>query len=185
MEKKVIVDMDFVMCDSGFLNMINKFLGTNYMESDFTNYYMQEVISDIETFYEYLTHNNMYECCTIYPYAQEVLKELNNKYRILIASSCILPGMNINLLKKHICNKIDFLSTNFPFINFNQYAFLDDKKALTPYCKIDDKLSNLEGAEIKLLYTAYNNLNYDKSFLEGENIIRADDWKDIKRILLK
>jgi len=46
MRKKVLmVDMDEVIVEKGFLYLINKYLGTNYKDTDFTQFRMQEIMS--------------------------------------------------------------------------------------------------------------------------------------------
>ena len=45
MRKKVLmVDMDEVIVEKGFLYLINKYLGTNYKDTDFTQFRMQEIM---------------------------------------------------------------------------------------------------------------------------------------------
>ena len=42
--KKLIVDMDDVLCGKGFIRMINEFLETNYQEEDANSYYINDLI---------------------------------------------------------------------------------------------------------------------------------------------
>ena len=49
---------------------------------------------------------------------------------------------------------------------------------------IDDKIENLTGGDIKILYTAYHNKSISDEELKKLGIIRAKDWLDIKRILI-
>ena len=41
--KKILLDVDEVICFSGFLDAVNEFLGTSYLIDDFTDYYIDEV----------------------------------------------------------------------------------------------------------------------------------------------
>ena len=60
--KTLMIDMDNVITDSIFLDLINEFLGTNYKLLDLKNYYLQELISDRkEEFWEYVKDKNFYE----------------------------------------------------------------------------------------------------------------------------
>ena len=50
--------------------------------------------------------------------------------------------------------------------------------------RIDDKLDNLNGAEIKLMFTAWHNRDMDDDYLKNNNVIRVNNWCDIEKILL-
>ena len=41
-----------------------------------------------------------------------------------------------------------------------------------------------EDAEIKLLFTAYHNVNITDEELKAKNLIRVNNWKEIEKILL-
>ena len=43
MKKKILLDIDEVFCFSGYLELVNEFLNTNYTIDDFTEYYIDEV----------------------------------------------------------------------------------------------------------------------------------------------
>ena len=72
-----MVDLDEVITKGGMLYLINQFLGTEYKEEDFTDYYMQNVIPKEyqEDFWNYFFSKNLYDYCTIEPHAYEVLEE--------------------------------------------------------------------------------------------------------------
>ena len=42
--QRLMIDMDDVIVKGGFLYLINQYLGTNYKEEDFKDYYMQDII---------------------------------------------------------------------------------------------------------------------------------------------
>lgn len=42
--KKIMIDMDDVICNKGFLKLVNIFLKTNYKEEDLKQYYIQDLI---------------------------------------------------------------------------------------------------------------------------------------------
>ena len=42
--KKLMIDMDDVICDGGFLTLVNQFLNTNYKIEDVKAYYIQDLI---------------------------------------------------------------------------------------------------------------------------------------------
>ena len=56
MKKKMLVDLDYVICLPGFLKILNDFCNTNYKEDDFSEYIIDNVIGSqvkINEFYEY------------------------------------------------------------------------------------------------------------------------------------
>ena len=74
---------------------------------------------------------------------------------------------------------------NFPFINPEKYIFITNKEIIKAGIRIDDSIQKLEGdAEIKLLFTAYHNVNISAEELKKKNLIRVNDWKEIEKILL-
>jgi len=82
-------------------------------------------------------------------------------------------------------HKFEFLLKNLPFLDPNKFTFQTNKSILNCEIKIDDKMENLKNAEIKLLYTAYHNENISDDELRKENIIRVNNWKEIRKILLE
>ena len=50
--------------------------------------------------------------------------------------------------------------------------------------RIDDRLNNLAGADVKLLFSAWHNKNYSDTELKENNVIRVNNWKDVEKILL-
>ncbi len=186
MKKKIMVDMDDVMCGGGFLGLINEFLGTNYTEEDVEGYYMQNLMPEDkrELFLDYLLQKNFYDYCHIYPHSQKVLKELQEEYEVFIGTAYILAKREkesgVILL-----NKYNFLQEHFPFINPENYVFVCNKEILSCYAKIDDRLENLKRAKRKLLYTAYHNKDLESDYLENQGIERVDNWLEVKSKLLK
>ena len=61
MKKTVMVDMDEVITEGGFLHLINEFAGTNYTKDDVKGYYMQDLISDKDAFFKYYITKNQYD----------------------------------------------------------------------------------------------------------------------------
>ena len=43
MKKKILLDIDEVFCFSGYLELVNEFLNTNYKIDDFDDYYIDEM----------------------------------------------------------------------------------------------------------------------------------------------
>ena len=75
-----------------------------------------------------------------------------------------------------ICLQIVFFIKNL--VRMNEY-----KNIFKCDVQIDDRLSHLKGdAEIKLMYDAYHNREYDDEFLESRGIKRVKSWIDIADI---
>ncbi len=185
MKRKLMIDMDDVICSGGFLKLVNQFLGTNYTEKDVPGYYVQSLIPDEkkEEYLDFFMQKNMYDYCDLHPFAVEIIKELNEEFEAFIGTSYIIPKREaesgIILYHKH-----NYLQENLPFINPLNYVFVGNKDILNCYVKIDDKLENLKNAKRKLLYTAYHNKYIDDNYLENNNIERVDNWPAIRQKLL-
>lgn len=184
--KKIMVDMDDVICDGGFLNLVNQFLNSNYKIEDVKGYYIQDLIpkEKHKEWSEFFYTKNVYDYCTIIKGTYETLKKLSKKYEIYIVTAYIFRD-NEEYSSKSLKNKFEWLYNNLPFISPNNYIFTTNKEIIDCEIKIDDKLSNLGGkAETKLLFTAFHNKNLTKEELRKNGIIRVNNWEEIEKILL-
>ena len=63
--KKLLIDVDEVICNSGFLPLVNEFKNTNYKIDDFTDYYLDDYVLSSEKekqeFYKYYLEKNSYD----------------------------------------------------------------------------------------------------------------------------
>lgn len=184
--KKLMIDMDDVICGGGFLKLVNDFLRTNYKEEDIHTYYIQDLIpkEKMSDWAKFFAQKNIYDYTQVLPNAYNVLEELNKKYELYITTAYIFredKEKSSELLK----NKFDYLIKNFPFIQPEQYIFTSNKEIVECQIKIDDKPSNLDGdAELKLLFTAYHNRNIPDEELKKNNLVRVNNWNEIQKILL-
>lgn len=71
-----------------------------------------------------------------------------------------------------------------PFIDKNNFIFMTDKTKIRYDIGIDDRLSNLENCDKKLLFTEFRNKKLTDEELEEKGIIRVNNWLDIKKELL-
>lgn len=183
-KKTIVIDMDDVITTGTLTEVINEYLGTNYKEDDFTEFYKQDVVPDKEAFFKYFLTKSEYNYGKIASNAVEVIKELSEKYEVFIGTSFIFKEI-VNESGILVKNKYDFLIKNFPFLDPMNFVFVGNKSILKSDIKIDDKIENLVNGDIKILFTAYHNKNISDEKLKNQGIIRAKDWLDIKKILLE
>lgn len=75
--KKILIDIDEVICTSSLLDEMNKFLGTDYKLDDFKKYYIDDILgSDLnkEIFYKTLQNIDLYKVAKIFDNVIEILK---------------------------------------------------------------------------------------------------------------
>lgn len=191
--KKILLDVDEVICSSGFLSAVNEFLGTNYEIDDFTDYYIDRKAipkEKIEEFKEFVNNRNLYENTYILSGANEVIKRLNEVYDIYICSACV-NGLNVEGSGKIFMDKYNFLIKNFSFLNPEHFIFTNTKNLFKADIQIDDRLSNLDDEiEIKILFPSYHNKNVTDEELKQKGVLSAgydwrNGWNEIEKILLK
>jgi len=186
--KKIMIDMDDVICEGGFLYQLNKFLGTNYKESDMKSYYMQDMIPEErrDEWNHYLAAQNLYtDGNRLLDGAKEVIQKLSEAYDVYIVTAYIIRE-NPTECGKHLFNKFEWLCKELTFLHPSRFCFVNDKSLIECDVKIDDRLSNLSGnAETKLMFDAYHNRNISEVELEAAGVQRVCSWRDIESILLK
>lgn len=126
---------------------------------------------------------DMYENATLLPDCYNVLKELSNYYTIYICTDYIWREI-VEHAGNNLKNKYNFLYKELDFISPKNYIFTADKTIVNCDIKIDDKIINIEGASIKLLFTAWHNKDISDEELKKQDIIRVNNWKEIGQILL-
>ena len=192
MKKRLLLDVDEVICFTGFLPLINEFMNTNYVIDDFKDYFIDEIAipkDRFEEFNNFINKRNLYENAYVLPHAIETIKILNEVYDIYICSSCINP-FDIKGSGKLFLNKYNFLLKNLPFIKPEKYIFTSVKNLFIADIQIDDRLSNLDGnIEMKILFPSYHNKEITDNELKNKGIIRAgydwkDGWREVGNILL-
>ena len=182
--KTLMIDMDNVITDGIFLDLINEFLGTNYKLNDLKNYYLQELVDDKkEEFWEYVKDRNFYEGAVLFDGCFEVLKKLNEKYDIYIVTAYLWNDC-IDLSGYNLCNKYYFLREMLPFIKPEKYIFTTNKRLMNFDIRIDDKLENVKDASIGLLFDAWHNRDLGDAILKENDVIRVKSWYDIENMLL-
>ena len=171
--EKLIVDMDDVITENGFIRMINEFLNTNYKPEDAGSYYINDLIT-----------KNAYDYVNIVEGAKETLEKLNKKYDLYIATAYVFRDAP-EVSGKTLNDKYNYLMENLPFIDPHKFIFISNKDLLEADIRIDDSPKKLMGkAKLKLLFTAYHNKNMTDKELKENNFVRVNNWKDVEKILL-
>jgi len=186
-KKKVLVDMDDVMTVGGLEQIVSDFIGTYVDPNSFKSYYLQDLVPEerrLEFMIE-LAKGNWYAAATITEGCAEVLEKLNEKYDVYITSAFILREVAAQS-GKHLFNKFNFLTNNFPFLDTDKFIFTGSKAMIKADIRIDDLVRHLDVGDDsqKILFTAYHNTNITKEELGSLNIQRANNWKEIGAILL-
>lgn len=186
--KKILLDVDLVICDPGFLFLINKFLNTNYTLEDFTDYYIDDILGDDsnkEKFYKFYLQNNPYDYMELYENAYEVIEKLNKKYDIYICSACVNPFF-IQDSGKLFMYKYNWLIKTLPFLDPYKFIFTSTKNSFKADIQIDDRLDNLKNdIPERFLFDSYHNKNITKEELDNAGVIRVNNWKEIEQLLLE
>ncbi len=184
--KKIMVDMDEVLCTGGYLEIVNRFLNTHYTLEELPGYCAEDMIPKerLKEYYEYFKGQNVYEYSYEIKDAVEVLEKLSKKYEIYICTAYYADVYKMDygrlLLDKYI-----WLQEHIPFISPYHYIFMNDKSLLECDIKIDDRLSNLNGyGEQKYLFSSYHNGNVTEDELKEVGATLVSGWKELERILL-
>lgn len=189
--KKLLLDVDEVICFSGFLEAVNDFMGTNYEIDDFTDYYIDEVVipkDRFDEFNQFVNGRNLYDKAHLLPGAIETIKKLNEFYDIYICSSCI-NDFDINGSGRIFADKYDFLISTLPFLNPKKFIFTSVKNMFKADIQIDDRLSNFDDEiETKILFPSYHNKDVTDEELKLKGVCRVGNdwrtaWNEIGKIL--
>ena len=75
--KTIMVDMDNVITDGVFLDLVNEFLGTNYQLNELKDYYIQGLLGKKDKeFWKWVQDKNFYEKAVLLDGCYEVLKKV-------------------------------------------------------------------------------------------------------------
>lgn len=132
MKKILIIDIDDVLVDSYMFIKLNKFLGTNYKEEDFSDYYLEDAIKDpkrLDEYYKFIFTQDMYKDISIKAGVQEVLPKLNKKYDLLLCTDFLIPNYEWQADKEFV-SKFNMLREKFPYLNPKQFIFMRRKQLL-------------------------------------------------------
>ena len=187
-KKSIMIDMDEVIVIGNFSKYLIEFLG----EVDFeklNSQYRQDLIKgreeEFRKIYKYqnLYKNNNKDYVEPLPNCVEVIKELNEKYEVFIVTTYIWKE-NVIDAATNLKNKFEYLQYWFPFIDENNFIFITDKTKIKYDIGIDDRISNLESCDKRLLFTEFRNKKLTKEELENKGVIRINNWLDVRKELL-
>lgn len=183
-KKKLMIDMDDVLTGDTFAPMIESFLG-HPIDLKETGYYIQNALGERrqEYFENVFPKQNLYEKAELKEGCRDTLLKLNEQYEIYIVTAYLWPdalSSTGNILKY----KFDFLIKKLPFLQPNNFIFINDKSMIHFDIQIDDRIENLKNADIKLLFDSYHNKNITNEELEERSIKRVMNWKEVEQILL-
>lgn len=199
MEKRketILLDIDEVLCFSGYVEIINEFLNSNYTIDDFTDYYVDEVAIPKERmveFCEFIKNRDQYENPVFLPHAIEAIKNLSKYYNIYPLSDC-RNNFDLKNSGRIFKGKFDLLYRTFSQeeIPSKNYIFTGSKGLFVGDIQIDDLLSNLQvtNVPVKILFPSYHNKETSEDVLNENGVIMPTKdwrkgWEEIEKILLK
>lgn len=191
MKKKILLDIDEVFCFSGYVELINEFLHTNYTVDDFSEYYISNIPIPKERkkeFYEFISKRNQYENPQLLLGALESIKRLSKYYDICDCRNPFDMANSGRIYK----GKFEMLHSLIPedVIPARNYIFTGAKEICTGDIQIDDLVSNLNPhIGLKILFPSYHNKKISNIDLASRGIIRAGydyqtGWQEVCKILL-
>ena len=68
----------------------------------------------------------------------------------------------------------------FPFIDTNRFIFMTNKTKIKYDIGIDDRISNLQSCNKKLLFTEFRNKKITDEELKDKGIIRVNNWLEVE-----
>ncbi len=187
-KKSIMIDMDEVIVKGRFSEFLDEFLGGVDFEK-LNSFYRQDLIKGREEeFKEIYKYKNLYKTDEdVYvkplPNCVETIKKLNEFYNVYIATSYIWKKDVIDA-SQNLKNKHEYLKHFFPFLDENNFIYIADKTKLKFDIGIDDRVSFLVNCDKKILFTEFRNKNISEEDLKKDNIIRANNWLDVYKILL-
>lgn len=120
---------------------------------------------------EYLNTPGFFRDLDVFPDAMEVLKELNQKYKLYIVSAAMEFPDSLR-------DKYDWLQEHFPFLTWKQFCLCGDKSIVQTDIMIDDLIRNFTFFKGKAyLYHGHHNVH-----IEGYE--RILNWEDAAKKLL-
>jgi 5'-nucleotidase len=175
MKLSIAIDMDETIADP--IKKAREWYYRDYGRTFTTEELHGKTLSDIippahkDKIKEYLNTPGFFRDLEIFPNAQEVVKELNKKYKVYILSAAMEFPHSLK-------DKYDWLQEFFPFLTWQQYCFCGDKSIAQTDIMIDDLTRNFTYFKGKAyLYHGHHNVH-------EEGYERILNWEDAAKKLL-
>ena len=187
-KKTIMIDMDEVIVVGRFSDYLVEFLGNVNFDNLHTQNRQDLIKGREEEFRKIYKYKNLYKDENgnyIAPLSDcvDVIEKLNERYDVYIVTSYIWKEDVIDAAT-NLKNKFEYLHYWFPFIDANKFLFMTDKTKIHYDIGIDDRISNLESCNRKLLFTEFRNKNVTKEELENIGIKRVNNWLDVEKEIL-
>lgn len=180
---KLLLDIDEVICFSGYLEFVNEFLGANYSVDDFTNYYIDEEAipkNRMNEFSEFISNKDQYGNPVFLPGALDAIIRLSDIYDIYLCSDCRNP-FDIANSGRIFMSKFNLLYRTIPqnIISAKKYIFTGAKNIYKVDVQVDDLVDNFDlDIDGKFLFPSYHNKGISDNELHEKGIVRAgNDWR--------
>ena len=164
--------MDGVISDiySQFIKYEQEDLGITQTTANFIGKLENEVFTNHDN---YVTSKGFFFDAKPILDSIEVVRQLNDKYDLFIVSSAIQFPNSLQ-------EKLDWLATHFPFINWRQIVFCGSKSIVCGDIMIDDHFKNLDNFNGQtILFTQPHNFGKD-----AKRHTRVETWAEIAKMLL-
>lgn len=187
-KKTIMIDMDEVIVVGKFSDYLVEFLGNVNFDNLHTQNRQDLIKGREEEFRKIYKYKNLYKDENgnyIAPLSDcvDVIEKLNERYDVYIVTSYIWKEDVIDAAT-NLKNKFEYLQYWFSFIDTNKFIFMTDKTKIHYDIGIDDRISNLESCNRKLLFTEFRNKNVTKEELENIGIKRVNNWLDVEKEIL-
>ena len=187
-KKSIMIDMDEVIVIGRFSEFLVEFLGKvdfNQLHSQYRQDLIKGREEEFKQIYQYknLYKNDNGDYIEPLPNCVEVMQDLNKNYDVYIVTTYIWKE-NVIDASTNLKNKFEYLHYWLPFIDTNNFIFMTDKTKIRYDIGIDDRLSNLENCDKKLLFTEFRNKKLTDKKLKEKGVIRVNNWLDVKKELL-
>ena len=174
---KIFIDMDDVIADAvdRFLEWYRRDFGVNFTKADLYGTKLHAIVPEEhrKIVKEYPLQKGFFKDLPVIENSREVIKELNNRFDVYIASAAMEFPNSLN-------DKYEWLDLHFPFIPWKRRIFCGDKSILKGDVLIDDhdfNLSVFEGRSI--VFTAPHNVT-DAKYERMNNWLYAEKLFDLK-----
>ena len=192
MKKTILIDVDDVICENHFFNIVNEYLTLkgmvplksldNFSRPDFEN----EVFPTDEerhSFSDYYITRDSYEGVNPIDGAVEGIRQLLKKNDVYMVTSCIHYERERDFARQ-FTDKFKWILDTFPFFPPENIIMVNKKHVFRGDVIIDDRLKNLQGEyPIKILFSSFHNDTVSDQELKEVGAVRAKDWNEIVSII--